>query len=131
VFQLTFPGAPGIYYGDEVGLEGGDDPGCRGAMPWGRIEELDGISESISELTALRRRLPTLRTGDWRPLAADEDAIVFERFSSRSRYRIGINRGSSAETLSVPGAGELVWGAGGHRNDRFEVAGRSAAIVRA
>ena len=32
--MFTLPGVPLIYYGDEVGLDGGDDPGCRAAMPW-------------------------------------------------------------------------------------------------
>ena len=130
IFQLTFPGAPGIYYGDELGLEGGDDPGCRGAMPWDRLEAHDGFTRTISELAALRRRLSTLRTGEWRPLAASGDAIVFERFTAGSRYRIGINRGSSPAALSVTGSGGVVWGAGRHRNDRFEIGSRSAVIVR-
>ncbi len=34
LFQMTYPGAPCIYYGDEIGLTGGKDPGCRKAFPW-------------------------------------------------------------------------------------------------
>jgi hypothetical protein len=99
-------------------------------MPWDRLEAHDGLTRTISELAALRRRLSTLRTGEWRPLAASEDAIVFERFTAGSRYRIGINRGPSRAALSVTGSGRVVWGAGRHRNDRFEIGSRSAVIVR-
>ncbi len=129
VFQLLFPGAPGIYYGDEFGLEGENDPGCRAAMPWSKDRTvLEGI---IAELTALRRRIPALRSGSWVPLAAELDLFAFERRLGRSRYRVAINRSDRPGQADVPGNGTVVWGRGSHEDGRLRVDGRSAVLLRA
>lgn len=66
VWQMTFPGVPCIYYGDEAGLEGYEDPLNRRTFPWGREDkELAGWYE---RLIALRNTYPVLVSGDWRPL---------------------------------------------------------------
>lgn len=127
VFQLTYPGAPGIYYGDELGLEGGGDPGCRGTMPWNDLPT--GFVDTISAITSLRRRAPALRVGEWRPVAATSDAVAYERWSGRARYLVGINRGRRSASLAVEGQGTTVWGSGGIEGG-LTVAGRSAVIVR-
>jgi cyclomaltodextrinase / maltogenic alpha-amylase / neopullulanase len=129
VFQLLFPGAPGIYYGDELGLEGENDPGSRAAMPW----SADGtvLERTITELAALRRRIPALRSGTWAPLAASRDLVAFERRLGRSRYRVGINRSDRSGQVDVPGNGSVVWGRGSHENGRLRVNGRSAVLIRA
>ncbi len=131
VFQLLFPGAPGIYYGDEFGLEGGDDPGCRGAIPWDAVGVDSRLVGAIGELTSLRRRVRALRTGEWAPVAAGRHLIAFERTQGRARYRVGINRSMRAGELAVAGEGQVVWGEGSHRNGRMRVAGRSAVVLRA
>ncbi len=80
IFQLTMPGAPGIYYGDEVGMTGGDDPGSRGTFPWGDEETWDRRQlEITAELGALRRRHPALRHGDWTPLWWEGDGLAYLR----------------------------------------------------
>jgi glycosidase len=130
VFQMTFPGAPGIYYGDEVGLEGGTDPGCRGAMPWDEVDRRPGLIGTIATLAALRRRTAALRTGEWAPLAASRDAVAFERWQGGSRFLVAINRGRRPAHLAVTGAGETVWGDGSHSHDVVQVGARSAVIVK-
>jgi glycosidase len=130
VFQLLFPGAPGIYYGDEVGLTGGDDPGCRAVIPWDDLDGRRGLIEVISELSQLRRRIPALRVGEYRPLASSRDAIVFERSIRRSRYVVGVNRSRSRRIFELKGSGEVVWGSGKFEGDRLEIAGRSAVVIR-
>ena len=80
LFQLTVPGAPGLYYGDEVAMTGGHDPANRGAFP------SDGGDpahlERVRSLLSVRRRRPSLRTGWWRLLAHDADAFAYERLTS-------------------------------------------------
>jgi len=62
LLQFTFPGVPGIYYGDEAGMEGFRDPFNRGPFPWG---EEDGKLQSwFQALARLRRGHPALRTGE-------------------------------------------------------------------
>ena len=63
LWQMTFPGAPCIYYGDEAGVEGYSDPLNRRTYPWGR-EEADLLAW-YKKLVHLRRQYPVLATGDW------------------------------------------------------------------
>ncbi len=69
LFQLSIPGAPGIYYGDEIGMTGGFDPDCRRAFPWDTPETWDRETlEMARALTRLRKAHPALRYGEWRPM---------------------------------------------------------------
>ncbi|MCY0990244.1 alpha-amylase family glycosyl hydrolase [Nannocystis sp. ILAH1] len=78
---LTLPGLPVVYYGDEVGLAGGQDPDCRRVMPaW------DGLSPPQAQLLATARRLGTLRRcspallrGSRRAVTVTGDTYAFER----------------------------------------------------
>ena len=49
LFQMTMPGAPCIYYGDEIGMSGGHDPDCRGAFPWQDEDALERRSARLSQ----------------------------------------------------------------------------------
>ena len=129
VFQLTYPGAPGIYYGDELGMSGGHDPGCRGAMPWHELGENAGIVDTISSLTALRRRTDALRIGEFRPVTAGPDTAVFERRHGKTRLLVGFNRGAESASLAVEEAGDTLWGEGTLQGGRLSIAARSAVIV--
>ena len=79
LFQMTFPGAPCIYYGSEVGLDGGQDPDCRKGMPW----DTDAWDKDRLAFTraavALREAVPALRRGRYRPLVAQGLTFGFER----------------------------------------------------
>ncbi|HWR60923.1 MAG TPA: glycoside hydrolase family 13 protein [Clostridia bacterium] len=77
LIQMTFPGVPGIYYGDEAGLEGYRDPLNRGTYPWGREEpELLGWYKLI---TAIRNRHDVFSTGNWIPLSFEGDIFGYIR----------------------------------------------------
>lgn len=65
MFIFAFPGAPAIYYGDEVGLEGGKDPDCRRAFPWDPAEWKSDLHDWMRELVRLRKARPSLRRGDY------------------------------------------------------------------
>ncbi len=54
-FLLAYPGAPAIYYGDEVGLEGGKDPDCRKAFPWNENEWDRDLRNFIQNLISIRK----------------------------------------------------------------------------
>jgi cyclomaltodextrinase / maltogenic alpha-amylase / neopullulanase len=78
---FTFPGAPSIYYGDEIGLTGAlPDAGVRKTFPWEHPERWDlGTLAFHKTLTALRRSHPALQTGDYIPLYTDPDVYAFAR----------------------------------------------------
>lgn len=63
VFQMTYVGAPMIYYGDELGLEGEEDPDCRRCMPWSDRASRAPLFQLYRRLIALRKRSPTLKAG--------------------------------------------------------------------
>jgi len=93
-FLLTFPGAPCIFYGDEIGLAGGHDPSCRRSFLWTETawnHELRGLARSLIQLRHSRRGL---RWGSFIRLYADDAVYAFQR-------RLGGDR-----TISVLNAGE-------------------------
>lgn len=130
VFQLTFPGAPGIYYGDEVAMTGGDDPGSRGAFPWEIAGGGHDLQETIRRLAALRRSEPALVTGDWRPVHGAGGLVAFERRLGRRRVLVAINRsGRPARVPAGPGWRRLLWGSGRVEGGEVVVGARSAVLA--
>lgn len=82
LLQMTWPGAPAVYYGDEVGLGGGDDPDNRRPFPWadlgGRPDE--AMHAEFKRLIALRHALPVLRRGTLgSPLHVDQQVMAWPR----------------------------------------------------
>ena len=74
---FTLPGSPSIYYGDEAGMQGYEDPFNRGFFNW---EETDGeIFEYYRGMAELKNSSPALRLGDIKPISAGKDGFVFER----------------------------------------------------
>jgi cyclomaltodextrinase len=66
ILQMTFPGVPAVYYGDEAGMEGYSDPFNRGVYPWGR-EDKDMI-EKYKKWIRLRNENQALKKGEYIPL---------------------------------------------------------------
>ena len=80
LFQMTFPGAPSIYYGDEIGLGGGHDPDNRRAFPWDDTSAWDQtLLHEVQRLIALRHRHPSLRRGSFTFLHAEGDVAAYLR----------------------------------------------------
>lgn len=98
-FLLTSPGAPLLYYGDEVGLPGAGDPDNRRMMTW------DGLSENqtwlrgrVSKLGALRARHAPLRRGHRSTLFVDTDVWVYSMTAGDEVVYVAINRGDAEVT---------------------------------
>lgn len=116
-FQLTLPGAPGLYYGDEIGMTGADDPDCRRAFPWDAPETWDReMLGSVRALTRLRKAHGSLRLGDWRAVWQGGDAFAFVRTHEEERVLVVVNRGQAIERLVLPvraGNARLLFGQAG------------------
>lgn len=78
-FLMTYPGAPCVYYGDEIGLTGGRDPLCRKAFDWNQANWNIDLLNKIKDLTNLRHAIPALRTGSFEPIYTEDDALVYLR----------------------------------------------------
>jgi cyclomaltodextrinase len=135
---MTFPGAPCIYYGDEIGMTGHHDPHCRAAFPWTQPERWSQtMLERHRSLIALRHATPALRHGSYRHVIVDGPLYAFERALDGDRVLVVVNTsedarsaggelaGSSADRLY--GEGSATFAAGGVRVD---IPGRSAGVFR-
>lgn len=108
---MTFPGAPSIFYGDEIGLPGDLDPDCRRTFPWDRPESWDQHTLAYHlELIAIRHNHPALRTGSYHRLYADDSVYVFARKNDNETLLIGMNVAAEPRNVRVP-VGTLLPGA--------------------
>lgn len=105
-------GAPMVYYGDEVGLTGENDPGCRGAMPWDEARWNQRILESVRGWTSARAASVALRRGDQEVTAIGPDAVAIVRRTADETAVIVVNRGADEVTWDGP-TGRIVAPAGG------------------
>lgn len=100
--QFAFPGIPALYYGDEIGLEGGAEPGNRGAMPWDEGCWNRELHAFVRRLAALRRSLRALQDGDWHTLLADDRSGVcgFSRRSGGDAVILTVHNGVRMEFVT-------------------------------
>ncbi len=115
VIQMTWPGAPGIYYGDEAGLCGFTDPDNRRTYPWGK-EDFELI-EFHCDISWLHYRHPALQTGAVKPLLAEKNLIAYGRFNDEEQLVIVVNTADCERQVEIP-----VWEAGiasGNRMNRL------------
>ena len=96
----AFPGSPTLYYGDEAGMEGFEDPMNRRTFPWGR--ENQELQSLFKALGALREARPSLRQGDIRYIGAEGAILVFERTLDGERTVIALNAGDTEWEIELP-----------------------------
>jgi len=103
LFQMTYPGSPCIYYGDEIGLTGGKDPDCRKTFKWDPAEQNKELLESYRKLVALRDSHPSLKYGDFFTLLADRNRNLFgfARDSGTELAVIVVNNDLSKQPVQI------------------------------
>ncbi len=99
--QYTLPGMPSIYYGDEAGLEGFEDPYCRRTYPWGREDAL--LRDFYRGLGRMKKTHAALRKGDIRIRAAGQGRLHFLRSLEEQSLHILVNRTGEPWTAAVRG----------------------------
>jgi glycosidase len=111
--QMTYLGAPMIYYGDEVGMWGADDPTCRKPMLWKDLEPYEQPDENYAmedhltyyrRIVALRNAHPALRTGTLQTLLTDDAADVwaFLRRDENEALLVAVNASDREAEVTVP-----------------------------
>ena len=98
----AFPGSPMLFYGDEAGLQGLEDPFCRGGYPWGREDE--DLLAWFRLLGRLRKR-PSLRRGDLTWLHAQGPLLAFRRQAEGETTAAAFNAGDAEAALTLPWEG--------------------------
>ena len=100
-FMFTYPGAPCIYYGDEIGLDGGHDPDCRKSFPWDESKWDTNLLSYAKEIIALRKKNPALRRGDYRRLWSDHGVYAFSRSHEGKTFVMAMNVSESPQQIHV------------------------------
>ncbi|HEX6386331.1 MAG TPA: alpha-amylase family glycosyl hydrolase, partial [Anaerolineae bacterium] len=101
--QMTVPGAPNLYYGDEIGETGGHDPNSRRAFPWHDEHSWDrSLRAEIRRFIHLRRDTPALRRGNFRVLHVSNNVVVYQRKYQEQMAVVAFNAGTQRETFVCP-----------------------------
>lgn len=99
VWLFSWPGVPCIYYGDEVGLEGNNDPFCRRTFPWQEEKQDAALLALYQRMAKLRHHSQALRYGGCQVLYAEDNVVVFARVYNHQRVLVAINRGEACEVV--------------------------------
>ena len=105
VIQMTWPGAPTIYYGDEAGLCGFTDPDNRRTYPWGNEDQ--SMIAFHRDMIAIHKRYEAFRTGSIKLLNGGGNILCYARFNRKEQFVIAVNNDELARYLKLS-----VWGAG-------------------
>lgn len=99
MLQMTWPGAPTVYYGDEAGQVGWTDPDNRRTYPWGREDR--ELIEYHRVLSRLRSENPVLRDGSFKPMYSDRGVAAFARFNRDRRIIAVFSTSQEEQTVTV------------------------------
>jgi neopullulanase len=101
LLQMTLPGAPCVYYGDEIGMEGGHDPDNRRAFPWDRALWDHGLRAYVRTVIGLRRRHAALRDGELRVVGAAGGVFAMARRAAGERFIVVTNADAEARPVAL------------------------------
>lgn len=103
LFQLSFAGSPCIYYGDEIGMPGGADPGCRACMIWDEEKQDRDLFEFLKTLIQLRKNNPVFGnagTFNWIYVNDEYNSLAYKKQFGEEIYCIFIN--NSDQSVTIP-----------------------------
>lgn len=125
--QFTLPGIPCIYYGDEAGLDGGEDPFNRGCYPWGKEDK--ELIEHYRFLGRLRAEHRVFADGEFVPVSAALGCVAFERRGRGERIMTVANRNSHSIVYILPEEGYKALAGGEVRGRELYLEKETAAII--
>lgn len=109
-FYFVMPGAPCVYYGDEIGLRGGKDPGCRACFPWGEHDQDKELQEFFKKGLRLRNNRKELQEGDCK-VRISGDWLLLERTSEGVCTALWLNSADTAASAALPKNAEVHYSA--------------------
>ena len=99
VIQMTWPGAPTLYYGDEAGLCGFTDPDNRRTYPWGKEDKV--LIRFHRDMIRIHRENPALRTGSVKFLRGDRNILCYARFNRAQQFIIVVNNDGYTRSMEI------------------------------
>lgn len=130
IFQMTFPGMPSVFYGDEAGVTGILEAEYRSPMPWDTLAETDKLFYLYQRAIELRKRELILKRGEYRTVTAEKGSRLYgyERYLGSEGIRIFLNMEKrAAELLPEWLEGEILWQEGLTEN---RLQGRGFVIIK-
>ena len=100
VIQMTWPGAPTIYYGDEAGVVGWTDPDNRRTYPWGKEDTY--LLELHRELAKIHKKYSSLRSGSLEMLHGELGVLAYARWNRDDRIVVVVNNNNEPRSLKIP-----------------------------
>ena len=101
LFMFSYPGAPCVYYGDEIGLDGEHDPDCRKSFPWEESKWDQDLFSYVKQVIRLRKQNPALRRGDFKRLWSADGTYAFSRSLEGDTFVIALNTSESPQQVAV------------------------------
>ena len=101
LFMFTISGAPCLFYGDEVGVDGGHDPECRKAFPWDESKWDKGLLEYAKACIALRKEHASLRRGEYKRVYAEGEVMAYMRSYKNEKVTVAFNVSNEEKTISL------------------------------
>jgi len=101
LFMFTYPGAPCIFYGDEIGLDGRHDPECRKSFPWEKSRWNGDLLSYTKQCISLRQAQPALRRGTYHRLRAADGVYAFGRKLNDEKLVVALNAADQARVVDV------------------------------
>jgi glycosidase len=136
--MFTYPGAPCIYYGDEVGMDGKQDPDCRKSFQWEDSSWNKPLLDYVKSLTHLRHSYKALRRGTFHKLYASDGAYSFARKFESENLVIALNASNSKLIVPIPTESigtspKSIWGQASQsredENTLLEINARSGVVL--
>ena len=100
VMQMTWVGAPTLYYGDEAGVCGFTDPDNRRTYPWGNEDK--ELIAFHKEMIRIHKESDAFRTGSLKILGTKRDVLAYARFQGEDRYVVVVNNSEKGSEIKVP-----------------------------
>ena len=100
-FQFTYVGVPYIYYGDEIGLCGGEDPQNRKCMIWNEKLQNHDLLNFYKKMITIRKKHPTFVHGDFKEISRENNILSYSREYNNEKYIIIINNNDHSEYIDL------------------------------
>jgi len=102
LFMFTMSGAPCLFYGDEVGVDGGHDPECRKSFPWDESKWDRDLLKYAKSCIALRKEHDALRRGEYKRIFTEDHVFAYSRIHASGNVMVAFNASSEAKTIHLP-----------------------------
>lgn len=127
VLQFTLPGVPCVYYGDEAGVQGYEDPFNRRCYPWGKEDR--ELIEWYKRLFAARRSCAAFAGGDYKTLRAEGGVFIFSRFKDGISAITAVNLSNETLTIDISTSTRILITWNAVSGDKLAIHPRGCAVL--